>query len=312
MGKREEVLHEFGTAECVKRDDCTHFDCVAERKMADEIVRLRTDLTTAERERDEARRERDRERMERAAMEMMADDAVAERDKFASMLHDCENERDEARAAIGTLRELVGCRSRNVGDVDMPTHTREIMEAVRHRAERAERVVTEATGEAVAWDRERLLMVLSEVVARWSMAGDDYRGRQEAYAWGVNALTLAHPAPPCWPSRRGGKYERFRERSGEGGAGRHRQDDSGRLAGEAELCGAHRNRPAAVAREGESMTRPSWIDRITSPPCRVCVFFIPAATDSRPTVGHCTGARSPHANTIVAATHSCAQHYQDS
>ena len=59
MSEREEVLNEFGTAECVKRDDCTHFDCVAERKMADEIVRLRTALTTAERERDEARRERD-------------------------------------------------------------------------------------------------------------------------------------------------------------------------------------------------------------------------------------------------------------
>ena len=52
MSEREEVLNEFGTAECVKRDDCTHFDCVAERKMADEIVRLRTALTTAERDRD--------------------------------------------------------------------------------------------------------------------------------------------------------------------------------------------------------------------------------------------------------------------
>lgn len=47
--------------------------------------------------------------------------------------------------------------------------------------------------EPVAWDQERLLVILSEVVARWSMAGDDYRGRQAAYAWGVNALTLAHP-----------------------------------------------------------------------------------------------------------------------
>lgn len=50
-------------------------------------------------------------------------------------------------------------------------------------------------GEPVAWDRERILIILSEVVARWSMAGDDYRGRQEAYAWGVNALTLPHPRP---------------------------------------------------------------------------------------------------------------------
>lgn len=59
-----------------------------------------------------------------------------------AQLTTAERERDEARAAIGTLRELVGCRSRNVGDVDMPTHTREIMEAVRHRAERAERVLS--------------------------------------------------------------------------------------------------------------------------------------------------------------------------
>lgn len=59
MSEREEVLNEFGTAECVKREACTHFDCVAERKMADEIVRLRAALATAERERDEARRERD-------------------------------------------------------------------------------------------------------------------------------------------------------------------------------------------------------------------------------------------------------------
>ena len=57
--EREEVLNEFGTAECVKRDDCTHFDCVAERNMAEAIVRLRRALTTAERERDEARRERE-------------------------------------------------------------------------------------------------------------------------------------------------------------------------------------------------------------------------------------------------------------
>jgi len=48
MSEREEVLHEFGTAECVKRDDCTHFDCVAERKMAEEIVRLRSQLAAAE------------------------------------------------------------------------------------------------------------------------------------------------------------------------------------------------------------------------------------------------------------------------
>lgn len=64
--------------------------------------------------------------------------------RLRAQLTTAERERDEARAAIGTLRELVGCRSRNVGDVDMPTHTREIMEAVRHRAERAERVVEAA------------------------------------------------------------------------------------------------------------------------------------------------------------------------
>ena len=85
--EREHVLREFQVG---NPPDETH-DAVG---MADEIVRLRSALTTAKRERDEARRERDRERMERAAMEMMADDAVSERDKFASMLHDCENERD--------------------------------------------------------------------------------------------------------------------------------------------------------------------------------------------------------------------------
>ncbi|MCA2991177.1 hypothetical protein [Gemmatimonas sp.] len=31
---------------------------------------------------------------QRDEMEMMADDAVSEREQFASMLHDCENERD--------------------------------------------------------------------------------------------------------------------------------------------------------------------------------------------------------------------------
>lgn len=75
-------------------------------------------------------------------------------DDYAALraaLTTAERERDEARAAIGTLRELVGCRSRNVGDVDMPTHTREIMEALRHRAERAERVV-EAVAELAAVD----------------------------------------------------------------------------------------------------------------------------------------------------------------
>ena len=69
-----------------------------------------------------------------------------------------------AEAAIGTLRELVGCRSRNVGDVDMPTHTREIMEAVRHRAERAERVV-----EAVRVFFERAATIHGETVGKQTM-----------------------------------------------------------------------------------------------------------------------------------------------
>ena len=71
---------------------------------------------------------------------------VRQKNEWRDRAETAERERDEARAAIGTLRELVGCRSRNVGDVDMPTHTREIMEAVRHRADRAERVVERING----------------------------------------------------------------------------------------------------------------------------------------------------------------------
>jgi hypothetical protein len=41
MREREAVLKQYGTASCVKGDECTDFDCVALRDMADEIVRLR-------------------------------------------------------------------------------------------------------------------------------------------------------------------------------------------------------------------------------------------------------------------------------
>jgi hypothetical protein len=41
MSEREEVLEEFGLAICDNGDTCDHYDCVGERVMADEIVRLR-------------------------------------------------------------------------------------------------------------------------------------------------------------------------------------------------------------------------------------------------------------------------------
>lgn len=38
------VLDEFGTHPCSVGDDCKHFDCIADRKMAAEIIRLRAVL----------------------------------------------------------------------------------------------------------------------------------------------------------------------------------------------------------------------------------------------------------------------------
>ena len=117
MSEREEVLNEFGTAECVKRDDCTHFDCVAERKMADEIVRLRTALTTAERERDEAREELERERLRLAACgvaargESRSVSTIYTSDSLKAVVdlryraERAERERDEARRENARLRE---------------------------------------------------------------------------------------------------------------------------------------------------------------------------------------------------------------
>ena len=58
MREREEVLTYFGWQTCVMGDECCHDECRIPVQMADEIVRLRAQLTTAERERDEARRER--------------------------------------------------------------------------------------------------------------------------------------------------------------------------------------------------------------------------------------------------------------
>jgi hypothetical protein len=50
------VLNEFNLFVC---DDgkgaCDHYDCTGERKMASEIVRLRAEVSTLTRERDEAR-----------------------------------------------------------------------------------------------------------------------------------------------------------------------------------------------------------------------------------------------------------------
>lgn len=70
MSEREEVLTYFGWQTCVMGDECCHDECRIPVQMADEIVRLRSQLAAAlqvnsaaldkaERERDEARRERD-------------------------------------------------------------------------------------------------------------------------------------------------------------------------------------------------------------------------------------------------------------
>ena len=47
---REEVLDEFGSAAC--ENECEAGDCISERKMADEIVRLRTRLAELNADRD--------------------------------------------------------------------------------------------------------------------------------------------------------------------------------------------------------------------------------------------------------------------
>lgn len=68
---------------------------------------LRQCLTTAERERDEARRERD----DHKAMYLDLWDAAkrheSERDQFASMLHDCENERDGYKHRAERMERVV-------------------------------------------------------------------------------------------------------------------------------------------------------------------------------------------------------------
>ena len=75
------------------------------KRQSDYAVKLERELTTAERERDEARREVARlheeakERLEQwsgvyESARHRAERMEQERDQFASMLHDCENERD--------------------------------------------------------------------------------------------------------------------------------------------------------------------------------------------------------------------------
>ena len=122
MSEREEVLNEFGTAECVKRDDCTHFDCVAERNMAEEIVRLRTALATAERERDEARRERD----------ALRDELVIRGTAIKNLHSECDKQRHRAeRMEIDHADALDAYRQMYESERDRAEHLWRVAEAAR-------------------------------------------------------------------------------------------------------------------------------------------------------------------------------------
>ena len=139
--EREEVLHEFGTAECVKRDDCTHFDCVAERKMAEEIVRLRSQLAAVREE----------------LCTSQEHEALADRD-FKEMRRERDEARREREVEKQTLRGYIDGSRRAVKSMTTNAHTwldnlnaekhddldvrfasaLSFVEALRHRAERAE------------------------------------------------------------------------------------------------------------------------------------------------------------------------------
>ena len=108
----DDVLTEFGTAECVKRDDCTHFDCIAERKMGREIVRLRTEL---------ARVREDAERLEWMQCNVLGvqvwepeSDAPAWGIQY---MNPADIEGEPLIASGGTLRETVDA-ARHAGGAD--------------------------------------------------------------------------------------------------------------------------------------------------------------------------------------------------
>jgi hypothetical protein len=76
---------------------------------------------------------------------------VSEWHHLTARLAEVERERDEAHAAIGTLRGTVGLGQRNVADLDMPAHTREIGDAFRTLAGIVERVRGLCDKEKQAW-----------------------------------------------------------------------------------------------------------------------------------------------------------------